>query len=130
MIDEGVVPTLRFTKALMDVARALIDHHVVDPASEIYGLELAQETGYGAGTVYPILRRLEGAGWLLSREEAAGMLRSNPRPPRVYYRINPEHLGAIRQRLAEVDARRRMFGSSVTGGAPSPSITAEGMVPK
>ncbi|MEU4169810.1 hypothetical protein AB0F46_23390 [Streptomyces sp. NPDC026665] len=125
MIDHEFVSTLRFTKALMDVARALIDRHMADPASEVFGLEVAQETGYGAGTVYPILRRLEGVGWLLSREEAAGMLRSTPRPPRVYYRIDPQHLGAIRQRLAEVEARRRMFGSSVTGGVVPPSKTKE-----
>ncbi|WP_406164039.1 PadR family transcriptional regulator [Streptomyces sp. NBC_00882] len=129
MIDNGVVPTLRFTKALMDIARALINRHMADSASEVFGLELVQETGYGAGTVYPILRRLEAAGWLLSREEAPGMLRSTPRPPRVYYRINPDHLGAMRQRIAEVDARRRMFGSPVTSGALSPSITTEGMLP-
>jgi DNA-binding PadR family transcriptional regulator len=35
----------------------------------MYGLELARATGLGAGTVYPLLHRLAGAGWVASVDE-------------------------------------------------------------
>jgi len=40
-----------------------------DPDAELYGFEIKQATGLKPGTLYPILRRLEGAGWLVGRWE-------------------------------------------------------------
>lgn len=34
-----------------------------------HGMAIMQRTGLKSGTVYPILRRLEAAGWLVSRRE-------------------------------------------------------------
>jgi DNA-binding PadR family transcriptional regulator len=114
-------PGIRFTKATEDIIRSMIRRHLADANTEAFGLELAHETGYGAGTTYPVLRRLEKAGWLLSREENNDDIpRTTPRPPRVYYRINPDALGAMRQRLAEIDARRRSAGSPGRGISPAP----------
>ncbi len=42
---------------------------VQDPTAEYYGLDLGKRVGVLTGTVYPLLRRLEDAGWLVSAEE-------------------------------------------------------------
>jgi PadR family transcriptional regulator PadR len=59
------------------------------PADEISGAEVAKLTGLPSGTLYPILIRLEEAGWLQSRWEV-----DNPtllgRPRRRFYRITAE----------------------------------------
>jgi PadR family transcriptional regulator, regulatory protein PadR len=57
-----------------------------DPARELYGLELAQETGLLPGTAYPILLRLENEGWVTSRWEDIDPA-AEKRPPRRYYRL-------------------------------------------
>lgn len=97
----------RLTRAAEDVARHLIARHTQDAEAELYGLEVSKELGYGPGTVYPVLRRMAGARWLLTREEDPEAPQREGRPPRIYYRVNPDQVGAIRQRLAEVDNRRR-----------------------
>ncbi|MGW0647340.1 PadR family transcriptional regulator [Streptomyces umbrinus] len=114
----------RWTRVAEDAARKLIELHTADPAFEFYGLELAQALEYGPGTIYPVLRRMEEAGWLLSREESSTEPRSKARPPRVYYRINPETLPAVRQRLAELDARRRATAPLSSTLIPQPSTGA------
>jgi DNA-binding PadR family transcriptional regulator len=35
--------------------------------NELYGLDLIRETGVPAGTVYPLMKRLEEAGWITTR---------------------------------------------------------------
>ena len=57
-----------------------------DPGRELYGLELADETGLLPGTAYPILLRLENEGWVTSRWEDIDP-RAEKRPPRRYYRL-------------------------------------------
>ncbi len=71
-----------------------------DPTSEIYGLELCEQAGLPSGTIYPMLARLEQAGWLASRWEdidphAAG------RRPRRYYRLTGVGVHEARLLLAE-----------------------------
>lgn len=100
-------PFNRWTRVAIDVTRYACRHHVGDPSFEFYGLQAAEELGYGPGSIYPVLRRLERAGWLLQREEEPSEPRKTGRPPRTYFRINPANLGAIRQRVAELDARSR-----------------------
>lgn len=108
----------RWTRATEDLARWVIEQYTRDPDAEFFGLEAAKATGYGPGTVYPVIRRMEDAGWLLSREEESDGPRSVARPARIYYRINPATLPAVRQRLAELDARRRdLAGSGTTAPA-------------
>ena len=60
-----------------------------------HGYDIARETGLKSGTLYPILMRLEGAGWLEARwedEPAPG------KPRRHLYRLTPE--GAAEARAA------------------------------
>ncbi|MGD0246325.1 MAG: helix-turn-helix transcriptional regulator [Streptosporangiaceae bacterium] len=74
-----------------------------DPARELYGLELAEETGLLPGTAYPILLRLENEGWVTSSWEDI-----NPeiegRPRRRYYRMTAS--GAEQASKAIASARR------------------------
>ncbi|MGW7819695.1 PadR family transcriptional regulator [Streptomyces puniciscabiei] len=106
----------RWTRVAEDATRYVIERHMAEPNYEFYGLELAKALGCGAGTIYPVVRRMEEAGWLLSRTEEPDEPRGTARPPRIYYRINPDNLPAVRQRLAELDARRR---AASPGGAPT-----------
>jgi len=78
------------------VLRVLID----SPHAEHYGLEISKAAGLASGSFYPILARLERAGWLASSweeldEHAAGRRR------RRYYSLTPDGLIWARQALAE-----------------------------
>ncbi len=55
-----------------------------------YGFDIMEVTGLPGGTVYPALRRLEGAGCLRSRWEAEEQAEAEKRPPRCYYELTPE----------------------------------------
>ena len=52
-----------------------------------YGFELIEVSGLLAGTVYPILRRLEDAGCVTGAWEPVSVSRAEGRPPRRYYRL-------------------------------------------
>lgn len=106
----------------IDVTRYVFEHHMQDSDFEFYGFQAAEALNYGPGSVYPVLRRLERAGWLLSREEQESEPREKGRPPRTYYRINPDNIGAIRQRVAELDARQRSSRTERPVGNPVPVI--------
>jgi hypothetical protein len=117
----------RRTKPTTRVLNLLVDRHLNDSASESWGYDVAAGTGLGTASVYPILRRLERAGWLLSRDEGSVDARTGGnRPPRTYFRINPEHWGAIRQELALRDARPRDAQSSAQGGTRSRAMGGAG----
>lgn len=55
----------RITKQLLLVLGALM----ADPGRPWYGMELMEITQLTSGTVYPILRRLVAAGWLVGTGE-------------------------------------------------------------
>ena len=74
-----------------------------DPAKEMYGLELSEETGLQPGTAYPILLRLEHEGWVASRWEDIDP-RTEKRPARRYYRLTAG--GAVQASAALPGARR------------------------
>jgi PadR family transcriptional regulator PadR len=99
----------RVTHATLDVLEALMG-----PDDELYGLKIAQNAGRKVGSVYPILARLEEAGWVESsweREE-----RDERGPRRRFYRFSPEGLGAARTLLIE---RRGAVRQRTAGGAPA-----------
>ena len=52
-----------------------------------YGFDIMDATGLPSGTVYPILRRLDGEGLLASHWEADAAAQKEQRPPRRYYAI-------------------------------------------
>ena len=55
-------PQPKMTPQVQTVLKAFLE----DPDTEHFGLDLIAATGMLSGTVYPILARLEDAGWLHS----------------------------------------------------------------
>jgi PadR family transcriptional regulator, regulatory protein PadR len=53
-----------------------------------HGFDIMDGTALPSGTVYPILGRLERAGFVRSRWEAASVAQREKRPPRRYYEIS------------------------------------------
>lgn len=87
----------RMTIPTQLVLRALLH----DPTCERYGLEIGDAAGLPSGTVHPILARLEGIGWLVSRWEDIDPRREG-RPARRYYRLTPGGLDGARAALDRV----------------------------
>lgn len=52
-----------------------------------YGFEVMSITGLPSGTVYPALRRLEDAGFAVSRWEKQSVAQREQRPARKYYEV-------------------------------------------
>jgi PadR family transcriptional regulator, regulatory protein PadR len=77
---------------------------LMDPARELYGLELGRAAGLASGTVHPILARLEAVGWVTSRWEDVDP-RAASRPARRYYRLTTAGAEAVPPALARA-ARR------------------------
>src|SRR5687767_2109021 len=107
----------RMTLQVQLVLRMLAD----EPGRERYGLEIVESTGMLPGTIYPIMARLEAAGWVASRWENIDH-HAEGRPRRRYYRLSPDGLTEARAALATVDNRRRAASRGagnrpVTGGA-------------
>jgi DNA-binding PadR family transcriptional regulator len=90
---------LRLTVQVRLVLQALLR----DPAREMYGLELSEETGLQPGTAYPILLRLEHGDWVTSHWEDIDP-RAEKRPARRYYRLTAS--GAVQASAALAVARR------------------------
>jgi DNA-binding PadR family transcriptional regulator len=73
-----------------------------------YGLEIAREAGLASGTIYPILARLERAGWVESEWENVDQSEVGRRRRR-YYRLTAEGERAARNELAaEADRLHRI----------------------
>lgn len=61
------------------------------------GAEISRETGVGSGTLYPMLARLEQAGWLTSEWEVIDPSEAG-RPRRRFYKLSA--LGQIQANTA------------------------------
>jgi PadR family transcriptional regulator PadR len=99
------------------VLRALMD----DLAGEHYGLELIASTGVKAGSLYPILARLEAEGTIIGRWEEIDQS-VEMRRRRKYYQLTPSGESIARTALSELtDALRppRQRPSTKTGWASS-----------
>jgi PadR family transcriptional regulator PadR len=99
------IPTLRVLAALL-----------ADPLGEYYGLELCEAAGLPRGTVYPILARLEGAGWLVGAWEDIDE-HTEGRRRRRYYRLTGTGLERARATLADHEAALRPVWSGGLGPA-------------
>jgi PadR family transcriptional regulator PadR len=82
----------------------VLDVFLGNPTEELSGADVHQSCGIASGTLYPILLRLEAAGWFVSRWES----------------VDPSSVGRPRRRLYRLTAtgmRRagEVFGS-FTGG--------------
>jgi PadR family transcriptional regulator PadR len=96
---------LRMTIAVAKVLRTFLD----DLSQPRYGYELMRLTGFPSGKLYPILARLQGAGWLIRATEDVELVRAlgelDParagRPAaRRLYRLSPAGIEAARRELA------------------------------
>jgi PadR family transcriptional regulator, regulatory protein PadR len=83
----------------------VLEAFLENPADSLSGSDVQKRSGLASGTLYPILLRLESAGWFVSRWESV-----NPsavgRPRRRLYRLTPGGLS----RASEVFAS---FGRGV-----------------
>jgi PadR family transcriptional regulator, regulatory protein PadR len=70
-----------------------------DPGQPRYGFELMKLTGMASGSLYPMLARLEGAGWLSRGRENVDP-RAAGRPARTNYTITGAAVAAARIQLA------------------------------
>jgi PadR family transcriptional regulator, regulatory protein PadR len=71
----------------------------------LYGFDIIDITGVPGGTVYPALRRLEEAGYLISKWEKQSIAQAEPRPARKYYELTRPG----RDALAEAVKRYRLL---------------------
>lgn len=102
---------MRLTLQVQLTLRAMLD----EPGRELYGLELVDATGLPPGTIYPIMARLEGAGWVSSRWEEIGQ-EAKGRPRRRYYRLSADGIARARAAVVASDARRRARTRGPIGG--------------
>lgn len=94
-------PLSRITAATVDVLDCLIS----EPDST-WGLHIIKRSSRPAGTVYPILERLERSGWVGSEWDDSD---ERPGPRRRLYRLTPDGLAAARTVVADFsrpDTRR------------------------
>jgi PadR family transcriptional regulator, regulatory protein PadR len=60
-------------------------------SDELAGADVQKRSGVASGTLYPILLRLEAAGWFISRWERVDPVAAG-RPRRRLYRLTPNGL--------------------------------------
>ncbi|MGN6271476.1 MAG: PadR family transcriptional regulator [Protaetiibacter sp.] len=95
-------PLTRLTPATAAVLDTLLSAH-----EPIWGLRIVHETGRPAGSVYPILSRLESAGWVVSVwEDDPG--RTGPR--RRLYELTADGAPAARAAVSRMRGARSASG--------------------
>jgi PadR family transcriptional regulator PadR len=80
-----------------------------DPSRRYYGLQIAREADLKAGTLYPMLARLEDRGWVTSEWEVIDPSIEGRRPRR-YYTLTDE---GLRQALRTRDALIAALGPNL-----------------
>ena len=90
---------VRITVAVARVLREFL----ADPSRPRHGYDLMQATGYPSGKLYPILARLQHAGWLTRNVEAINPSEAG-RPVRYLYQLSDEGAERARQELAVLHA--------------------------
>jgi hypothetical protein len=110
--------TLRTTYPTQEVLRVFLR----DPRAELFGyviIEQITSMTLKSGSLYPILQRLENAGWLTSRWEDEEHAASQGRPPRRYYRLTgtgaasaPEYCAVPAGKMAPGQIIRRAAGAT------------------
>jgi PadR family transcriptional regulator PadR len=95
----------RDVRMSLQTLRAL-EAFLENPADQLSGADVQKRCGLASGTLYPILLRLEAAGWFVSKWESIDPS-SAGRPRRRLYRLTPGGLA----RASEVFAS---FGRGAT----------------
>jgi len=117
MYDSYMTGEVRVTANVAKVLRALLE----DPAGEHYGYTLMRATELPSGNLYPILGRLETAGWIEGHQEQVDAATAGRRPRR-YYRLTAEgtvsaEIALARLRAAIGDRPRMVPGLPQVGPA-------------
>ena len=84
----------------------VLEAFLENPADELAGADVQKRGQLASGTLYPILLRLEAAGWFVSRWEAVEPAHVG-RPRRRLYRLTPSG-------LARASGVFASFGQGVT----------------
>ncbi|MBA2891214.1 PadR family transcriptional regulator [Nonomuraea soli] len=87
--------------------QAVLEVFFADPAQARYGLELCEATALPSGTIYVILARLEGCGWVESAWEASADYDGSGRPRRRYYTITDKGRAAAPEAINRAYGKRR-----------------------
>jgi PadR family transcriptional regulator PadR len=90
-------PDVRLTQPTLKVLRFLLEK----PREGRSGAEMSRATKVGSGTLYPMLARLEGAGWLTSEWEVIDP-REAGRPRRRFYTLTGVGQNNTRAALADL----------------------------
>jgi PadR family transcriptional regulator PadR len=93
---------VRMTIAVATVLRTFLN----DVSEPRYGYELMRLTGFPSGKLYPILARLQRAGWLIREQEQIDPAAAG-RPARRLYRLSSDGIQAARQELAALTQQLR-----------------------
>jgi PadR family transcriptional regulator PadR len=102
---------IRVTAAVAMVLAAFLE----DPGADRYGLDLMRATGQPSGTLYPILLRLQRAGWVVAEWEDVDPAEAG-RPARRYYRLSAD--GVVSARTAVAELSRRLSRAAGVPGKP------------
>lgn len=95
---------VRITASVAQVLRPFLDN----PKRAISGADIIRETRMFSGTLYPILIRLENAGWLTSTWESIDPIEEG-RPRRRLYTVTASGQQLALEALAEHRERRGEF---------------------
>lgn len=91
---------VRVTVAVARVLREFI----ADVSEARYGYELMQLTGFPSGKLYPILARLQRAGWVSRERENVDTAKAG-RPARYLYRLTPHGAEAACSELSALTSQ-------------------------
>jgi PadR family transcriptional regulator PadR len=103
----GMNRNIRMTLSTLLVLRSFLDH----PGQAMCGADIHRATGMPSGALYPILRRLEKAGWAVSAWED-WVPATGGRPARRFYNLTPGGKQAAAERFAALAPAR----AAIVGG--------------
>lgn len=101
----------RITYPAACVLQALAD-------GKVYGLDIIEHIGLPSGTVYPLLRRFERAGLVVSDWETPEEAFGNWRPQRRNYRLTQDGRRALARASDRYRQHVHVFGKSSVGKQP------------
>jgi PadR family transcriptional regulator, regulatory protein PadR len=87
-------------------AARVLREFLEDPDAPCYGFDLMERVGMASGSLYPILARLERAGWIVGAKEDIDP-QVEGRPARRYFTLTGEGVRVAQRRLAELSAELR-----------------------
>jgi DNA-binding PadR family transcriptional regulator len=101
---------MRITTTTARILAALL----AEPDTDRYGLEIMKATGLASGSLYPVLHRLQAAGWVSAHWEEIDPAQAR-RPARRFYRLTPLGVTEARQALSRL--QRQITTPGLLGGA-------------